>query len=253
MLPGWGAWRGAPPGPDATLTTGADDQPYAINNYRVTGYKAPENVPISSWRSVAASQNGFFHESFLDELVHAAGADPLEERIRLTDDPVAQKALEEVGAMANWRGPGGNGVGRGVALVRSFFTTVAEIIEVRATENGIKIENVWIAADVGTILDPVNLEAQLFGGAIFGLGHAMNCELTYENYGPTQTNYHQYEAMRLYQTPNITVKALENGVNISGAGEPGLPPAAPALANAIFAATGKRIREMPFNKHVKFV
>ena len=241
------------PGPDPTLTTGADDQPYAIENYRVTGYKAPENVPISSWRSVAASQNGFFHECFLDELIHAAGADPLAERIRLADNPVAKAALEAVGAMANWDGPGGDGVGRGVALVRSFFTTVAEIVEVRNTDAGIKIENVWIAADVGAIIDPVNLEAQLFGGAIFGLGHAMNCELTYENYRPTQTNYHAYEGMRLYQTPTIKVKALENGEAISGAGEPGLPPAAPALANAIFAATGERLREMPFNKHVKFV
>ena len=254
LVASWmGRLAGAPPGPDITLTTGADDQPYAIENYRVTGYKAPENVPISSWRSVAASQNGFFHESFLDELINQAGADPLEERIRLASDPVARKVLEEVGKMANWTGTGGNGVGRGVAFVKSFFTPVAQIVEVRETEYGIKIENVWLAADVGTVLDPVNLESQLFGGCIFGLGHAMNCELTYENYAPTQTNFHDYEAMRLYQTPNIYVNVMENGEKISGAGEPGLPPAAPALANAIFAATGKRIREMPFNKHVKFV
>ncbi|MEO1576159.1 MAG: molybdopterin cofactor-binding domain-containing protein, partial [Pseudomonadota bacterium] len=117
----------APPGPDATITTGAFDQPYAIDHYRVTGYRAKEMVGVSSWRSVAASQNGFFHECFLDELIHAAGADPVEERLRLCDDPVARRVLEKAAQTASWNGPdGGNGRGRGVALVSSFGVPVAE-------------------------------------------------------------------------------------------------------------------------------
>ncbi|MDN5787847.1 molybdopterin cofactor-binding domain-containing protein, partial [Pseudorhodobacter sp.] len=118
---------------------------------------------------------------------------------------------------------------------------------------GIRIDKVYAVVDVGQVLDPVNLEAQVFGGVIFGLGHAMNCELTYDNYTTEQDNYHVYEAMRMYQTPRIEVKALSNSHKIRGVGEPGVPPAAPALANAIFAATGQRIREMPFNKHINFV
>ncbi len=111
----------------------------------------------------------------------------------------------------------------------------------------------FVACDVGTVLDPVNIEAQVSGGVIWGLGHAMNCELTYADGMPQQTNYHAYEGLRLHQTPQIVVKALQTTGEISGIGEPGVPPAAPALANAIFAATGQRIRELPLNKHIDFV
>lgn len=245
---------GGPPGPDATITIGADDQPYAIPNYRVTGYKAPEMVPISSWRSVAASQNGFYHESFLDELIHAAGADPLEERIRLCNDPDSIKVLEQAGVMASWNGAKiSDDRARGVAFTKSFGVPTAEIVELVNTPRGIKIDKVWVVADVGMVLDPVNIEAQIFGGVIWGLGHAMNCELTYKDYAPEQTNYHAFEAMRMYQTPQIFTKALANQSNIRGIGEPAVPPAAPALANAVFALTGRRIRELPLNKHINFV
>ncbi|PIB24110.1 isoquinoline 1-oxidoreductase [Amylibacter kogurei] len=244
----------APPGPDASLVAGAWDQPFAIPNYRVTGYRAPETVPVSSWRSVGASGNGFLHDCFLDELIHRAGADPLMERFRLCHHDVSRKVLETVGEMCNWNGHAiGENRGRGVAFTMAFSVPCAQVIEVTNTPDGIKIDNVWVAADVGKVVEPINLEAQIFGGVIFGLGHAMNCELTYDNHVPDQTNYHNYEGMRLYQCPQIMVKALENGAKIRGIGEPGVPPAAPALANAIFAATGQRIREMPLNKHINFV
>lgn len=258
--PWMGRLTGMPvPGPDATITTGSWDQPFAIPNYRVTGYRAPDMVPVSSWRSVGASGNGFFHDSFLDELIHAAGADPLEERIRLCHHEISQKVLEEVGSLSGWSGssmsPSSDGAsrGRGVSFCMSFGVPTAQVIEVTHTDAGIKIDKAFIVADVGTVLDPTNIEAQLFGGLIYGLSHAINSELTYENYAPQQNNYHAYEGLRLYQTPEIEVKVLENSSRIRGVGEPGLPPAAPALGNAIFAATGQRIRELPFNKHIDFV
>ncbi|MFY1708472.1 xanthine dehydrogenase family protein molybdopterin-binding subunit [Tritonibacter scottomollicae] len=242
------------PGPDATITTGSWDQPFDIPDYRVTGYRAPSMVPVSSWRSVGASGNGFYHDSFLDELIHAAGADPLAERIRLCLHEPARKVLEAVGEMSGWDGHSiGEGRGRGVGFCMSFGVPCAQVIEVTQTEAGIRIDQVYVAVDVGEVLDPTNLEAQVFGGVIFGLGHAMNCALTYEGHAPLETNYHAYEGMRLYQAPQIEVRALSNGSRIRGVGEPGVPPAAPALANAIFAATGQRIRELPLNKHIDFV
>jgi len=246
-------WQ-APPGPDATIVAGAWDQPFAIPNYRVTGYRAPEMVPISTWRSVGASGNGFLHDGFLDELIHAAGADPLAERIRLCMHDTSRKVLEAVGEMSGWDGHKiGENRGRGVAFTTSFGVPTAQVVEVTQTDRGIKIDKVFCAVDVGTVIDPVNIEAQVFGGIVWGLGHAMNCELTYENFSAQQTNYHQFEGMRLYQCPPIEVKALSNGSQIRGIGEPGVPPAAPALANAIFAATGKRIRELPLNKQIDFI
>jgi isoquinoline 1-oxidoreductase beta subunit len=242
------------PGPDATITTGAWDQPFDIPDYRVTGYRAPSMVPVSSWRSVGASSNGFYHDCFLDELIHAAGADPLAERIRLCLHDPSRRVLEAVGEMSGWDGPSlGAGRGRGVGFCMSFGVPCAQVVEVSQTEAGIRIDRVHVAVDVGEVLDPTNLEAQVFGGVIFGLGHAMNCALTYEDHAPLETNYHAYEGMRLYQAPKIEVRALSTGSRIRGIGEPGVPPAAPALANAIFAATGQRIRELPLNKHIDFV
>jgi isoquinoline 1-oxidoreductase subunit beta len=239
-------------GPDMAIVAGAWDQPFDIPDYRVTGYRAPETVPISSWRSVGASGNGFFHESFIDEMCHAAGVDPLQERLRLCTHDVSRQVLETIGKMSDWGGPLGPGRGRGLAFVLSFGVPVAEVVEVTATETGIKIDKVFVAADVGRVLDPVNFDAQVSGGVIWGLGHAMNCELTYRDGVPEQDNFHAYEGMRLYQTPQITVRGLENGKDIRGIGEPAVPPAAPALANAIFAATGQRLREMPFDRFVRF-
>ncbi|MCB1449250.1 MAG: xanthine dehydrogenase family protein molybdopterin-binding subunit [Nitratireductor sp.] len=242
-----------PPGPDTMLVWGAYDQPYAIPNYRVTGYAAPPMVPIGSWRSPGACSNSFFHESFLSELIHAAGADPLEERLRLIADADSRRVLEAVGEMSNWAGSDiGPGRGRGIAFAHTHGVPVAEVIDVTLTDRGIRIDEVWIAADCGTVFDPVNAEAQLTGAAIFGLGHAMNCELTYENHAVQQTNFHAFEGMRLHQTPKMHTRLLGQAERVRGLGEPATAPAAPALADAIFAATGQRLREMPFSRSVDF-
>ncbi|MDJ0825554.1 MAG: molybdopterin-dependent oxidoreductase [Rhodobacter sp.] len=243
----------APPGPDMQIVAGAWNMPYKIDNLRVRAYRAPELAPVSSWRSVGASHAGFFAEGFLDELIHAAGRDPLEARIGMCDYDVARKVLEAVGEMSNWGSELGAGRGRGVAFVSSFGTPTAEVVEVTATEDGIKIDRVFVAADVGRVVDPVNFENHVQGAVVWGLGHAMNCEITYADGMAEQSNYDWHEAMRLYQCPEIVVRGLENQPKIRGIGEPPVPPAAPALANAIFAATGQRLREMPFNKFVEFV
>lgn len=242
----------SPPGPDITIVAGAWDQPYAIPNYRVTGYRVPETVPVSSWRSVGASSNGFLHDCFLDELIVAAGADPLRERIRLCTHDATRRVLEAVGEMSGWDTPIGAGRGRGVSMVISFGVPVAEVVEVTNTPAGIRIDKVFVACDVGRVLDPTNFENQVQGAVIWGLGHAVNSELTYADGMAEQTNFHQFYGLRLDQTPAITVKAIEAGSAIRGIGEPPVPPAAPALANAIFAATGQRIRELPLRKHITF-
>jgi isoquinoline 1-oxidoreductase beta subunit len=240
------------PGPDVAIVAGAWDQPFKIPNYRVTGYRVPELVPVSSWRSVGASGNGFMHDCFLDELIHAAGADPLKERLRLCWHEPSRKVLEAVGEMSNWGTDLGKNRGRGIAFTLSFGVPTAEVVEVTKTSRGIRIDKVFVAVEVGKVLDPQNFENQVQGGVIWGLGHAMNAELTYADGVAEQTNYHAFEGLRLYQTPLIEVRALTNTHEIRGIGEPSVPPAAPALANAIFAATGKRIRELPLNKCIDF-
>jgi len=241
------------PGPDSQIVAGAWNAPFAVPHHRVTGYRAPELAPVSSWRSVGASANGFFWNAAFDDLAHAAGADPLAERLRLCHDPRARAVIEAVAEMSDWRGVPGEGRGRGVALVESFGVPCAEVVEVRATPGGIRIEGVWAAAAVGRVVDPVNFEAQMQGGVIWGLGHAMNCEITYEGGVAEPTNYHAHDGMRLWQVPPVVVRAIEDDGPVMGIGEPPVPPAAPALAGAIFAATGTRLREMPFARVVDFV
>jgi isoquinoline 1-oxidoreductase beta subunit len=240
-------------GPDASIATGAWNNPYAIPNYRMQAFRAPELAPTSSWRAVGATGAGFIFDGFLDELIHAAGADPMAERIRLMNHDASRTVLETVAEMSSWGSPLKPNQGRGAAFVESFGVPVAEVVEVTATDAGIKIDRVWVACDVGTIVDPINFENNVQGGVVFGLGHAINSEITYADGIAEQTNYHAAEGMRMFQCPEIFVKGLENGHKVRGIGEPPVPPAAPALANAIFAATGVRLREMPFNKFIDFV
>ncbi|MHA3913707.1 xanthine dehydrogenase family protein molybdopterin-binding subunit [Halovulum sp. GXIMD14793] len=239
---------------DSQLHAGAWDQPYFdLPNLRVRSYNAGDLAPVSSWRSVGAAPNGFIFDSLLDEAIHAAGADPLEERLRLMGHDVSRKVLETVGEMSSWGSTLAPGKAHGVGYVMSFGVPTAEVVEITNTDAGIRIDKVWVACDVGRVVDPRNFENLVQGGVVFGLGHAINSEITYSDGMADQANYYDAEGMRLYQCPEIFVKGLENADKIRGIGEPPVPPAAPALANAIFAATGQRLREMPFGKFIDFV
>ena len=245
-------------GPDIAIVAGAWDQPLAIPHYRVTGHRAPDMVPVSSWRSVGASGNGFFHESLFDEICRAAGLDPMAERMRLVSDDLSLRTLDALRDLSRWDeplapDPDGHPRGRGMACVLSFGTRCAEAVEVTATPDGIRLDRAYVVAELGTVVDPGSVDAQLSGGMLFGLGHAMHGALTYEGGAPQETNFDLFGSLRYRQAPQVTTLALENGGKVRGVGEPAVPPAAPALANAIFDATGQRVRELPLDRHVRFV
>ncbi len=243
----------SPVGPDKFIVDGAFDQPYTIANYRVSAAEMPTTIPVGFWRSVGASVNGFFHEGFMDEIAVAGKIDPIALRKTLmADHPAAVKVVEKVAEMANWGEVLPKGKAKGMAFSLAFGSWVGEIVQVADTPAGIRIEKMWIAAEVGTALDADIIKAQMISAAIYGLSAAMGQEITFADGAVEQSNFHDYDAMRMFQCPTFEVAVLENFDRMGGVGEAGTPPAAPALANAIFALTGKRIRSLPLSKEVKF-
>ena len=248
-----GRMTGMGGGPDKATVEGAADQPYGIPNYRVRGYLSDVSVPIGFWRSVGNSQNAFFHESFIDELALAAGADPVAFRLAQMVHAPSAKVLQAVAQMAGWDAPKRTGTGRGVAFCFSFGTPVAQVIEVEDRGGRIALSRAWIACDPGIALDPAIIEAQMTGGMVFGLSAAIQGEITFAGGAVEQQNFTDYEPLRMTAMPQFAVQILQSGHKIGGIGEPGTPPAAPALANAIFDLTGKRLRSLPMGKDVDFV
>ncbi|MDD7911772.1 molybdopterin-dependent oxidoreductase [Pseudovibrio exalbescens] len=242
-------------GPDKLLLEGAYDQPTTIENRRYAAHEVDLPIPIGFWRSVGNSYNGFFHESFIDEAAHKAGKDPLAFRLTMMNDEEhapAKGVLRKVAEISEWGSPLSEGKGRGIAHTISFGTWVAQVVQVDVSDGYLTIEKVWCVADPGIVLDPANFKAQLISGAIFGLSQALGQEITFSNGEVEQSNFYDFDAMRMHQTPAFHIELLENSPHMGGAGEPGTPPAPAALANAIFAATGKRIRTMPLSKEIDF-
>ena len=241
-------------GPDNTITHGAFDQPYGVENYRVSGIKAPVDIPIGFWRAVGNSYNGFFHESFMDEMAHAADQDPMAFRAALMKDyPTAVGVMKRLADVSGWTGPKQEGRAKGVAFTLSFGCWTGQVVEVSQSDDGIKIENVWCVADIGQALDPAIVAAQMQSGIVYGLSSALGQEITFDDGMVQETNFDSYDAIRMANCPNIIVDVMEEADHRGGAGEPGTPPSIPALANAVFALTGQRIRTMPLSKEVDFV
>lgn len=224
---------------------------YDIPNKSIRVAEAELHLPFAAFRSVDHSQQAFFIESFIDEAAQAAGRDPLDFRLAMLGKSPRHKAvLEKVAAMANWGTKPAAGWGRGIALTESFGSIVAEVVEVDMTGGKPRLTNVWCAADPGFAMNPDGFRNQMEGGIVFGLTAALYGEISLKDGAVEQGNFHDYRLMRLDECPAITVEIINgNHEKLGGAGEPGLPPAAPALANAIFAATGKRLRALPIAKH----
>jgi isoquinoline 1-oxidoreductase beta subunit len=223
---------------------------YNIANTSVRVAPAELHLPFQAWRSVDHSQQGFFIESFVDEAAHEAGQDPLDFRMEMiAGSPRHVAVLQKVAEMSDWRGESAEGHAKGVAIVESFGTIVAEVVEVDMSSGKPKLVNAWAVCDAGYVMNPDGFKNQIEGGIVFGLTAAMYGELELKDGAIVQSNFHDYKMLRMDEVPNIEVTLINSGdVPIGGAGEPGLPPAAPAFTNAIFAATGQRIRTLPVAK-----
>ena len=221
--------------------------PYAIPNFEARHHEYISNQVNAYWRSVNASQHGFFNESFVDELAHAEGEDPYTfRRNHLKAGSRQLLVLDTVAQRAGWGTPLPEGRARGIAMVESFGTIVAEVVEASLKEDGTpKVHKAWAVVDCGTTVNPVNAAAQIEGGLIMGLSAAIGEQITLNKGVVEQSNFNDYPILKLADAPDVDVHFIESGAKIGGIGEPGLPPAAPALANALFAITGKRIRQLP--------
>lgn len=203
-------------------------------------------VPSMWWRSVYASTNGFAYESFLDEVAHAAGKDPMQLRRQYLKDERSQKLLDKMEEVSGWKKRKKN-EGFGVAITECFEATVAQVVKVsRKADGKVKIDKVWAVMDCGWYVNPDIVRAQVEGAIVMGLGAATMHEITFTDGLVDQRNFHSYQMPRIYDIPPIEVHIMENGEDAGGVGEPGLPSFAPALTNAIFDLSGKRIRTLPF-------
>lgn len=225
---------------------GPKDSPLQIPNIRRSYHNASTDLPILWWRSVYASTNVFGHESFVDELAHAAGKDPLDLRLELLkDSPRFVKVLEMAAEKSGYREKLPAGKARGLAIARSFSTICAHVFTVAKTADGVKIEKVVSVIDCGMTVNPDNIKAQTESNIIYGLTAAIKSPITFANGAVEQTNFHNYPVLRINETPVMEVHIIDNQEAPGGVGEPGLPPIAPALANALFNLTGKRQRKYP--------
>ena len=221
---------------------------YRVPNLRVDCILKNTHIPVMFWRSVGSSQNAFALESFIDELAHEAGQDPLAFRRALLEDrPDFLHVLDVLEAKSGWGKPMSAGSGRGVAIHEAFGTIVGQVCEVAVSAKGeVKVERVVAAVDCGHVINPRLVEMQIESAVIYGLTAALYDEITIKDGRVEQGNFDDYPMVRLADTPKIeTYLALSGGNKWGGIGEPGTPPIAPALCNAIFAATGKRIRALP--------
>ncbi|MFN3235904.1 MAG: molybdopterin cofactor-binding domain-containing protein [Pseudomonadales bacterium] len=224
--------------------------PYAIANQAIGSVDSPTHVPFGPWRSVDHSQHGFFTESFMDELAVEAGEDPYQYRLdRLKDHPRHAAVLKLAAEKGRWDAPLAKGQGRGIALQESFGSIVAEVVEVTVSNGKVSVDNVTVAVDPGFAVSPNGLKAQMESGVLYGLTAALYGEISIKDGRVEQGNFDTYPMVRMDQSPRIETHIINSMESWGGAGEPGTPGIGPALTNAIYAATGTRIRELPVSKY----
>jgi len=204
-------------------------------------------VPVGFWRSVGYSHNAFVVESFVDELAAAAGQDPVAyRRALLRNEPRVRAVLDLAAERSGWGAPLPQGRARGVAVVRSFGSIVAQVAEVSVSPAGmIRVHHVTCAVDCGTPVNPGLIEAQMQGGVVFGLSAALHGQITLAKGRIEQHNFYDYEVVRMPTAPVVDVHIVPSAEPPGGVGEPGVPPIAPAVANAVYALTGQRLRRLP--------
>ncbi len=236
--------------------------PYITKNYRLEYLPAKSGVPRAWWRSVEASSIGFVMESYMDELAHAAGADPLEFRLKHLgearkvphatdknevplDADRLRNVLEVSAQTAGWGTPLSAGRGRGIACHYSFHSYVSNVAEVSVVKGQLKLHRIVSVVDIGTAVNPDGIRAQVESAIIYGLTAALKSQITIKNGGAAEANFNKFTTLRMDETPAIEVYIMQSNLPPTGIGEPALPPTAPAVMNAVFAATGKRIRRLP--------
>jgi isoquinoline 1-oxidoreductase beta subunit len=233
-------------GIDPMSTEGAAHMPYAIPNRRVELHNAEKRMTVLWWRSVGHTHTGFVNESFLDEVAHVGGKDPFElRRELLKDQPRHRRVLELAAEKAGWSTPLPEGRARGIAMRKSFESFVAEVAEVSVVAGKVRVHKVVCAVDCGIAINPWNVEAQMQSAIVFGLTAALHGEVTIDKGRVQQSNFHDYPMLRMDEMPEIEVHIVKSIEPPTGVGEPGVPPIAPAVANALFTLTGKRIRKLP--------
>jgi isoquinoline 1-oxidoreductase beta subunit len=235
---------------DPTTVAGLRDVPYDVPHVQIECSHLDPGVPIGFWRSVGDSHNAFFVECFIDELAALASADPYRfRRDLLHKHPRLVRVLDAVARLSRWEsGPPRNRF-RGIAVHGSFGSVVAQVFEVSITGGRLAVHKVWVAADCGRIVNPSGVIAQMEGAVVFGLSAALHGEITLEEGRVVQSNFHDYPVLAPAESPEIDVTLVDSDYPPGGAGEPGVPPVAPALVNAVFAATGKRCRSLPLSRY----
>jgi isoquinoline 1-oxidoreductase beta subunit len=236
-------------GVDQTMVEGASTLPYQIPNLRVSAHMTDVGVPTLWWRSVGSTHTAFSTETFLDQLADAAGIDPLAIRRKLlAKHPRHAGVLELAAEKAGWDKPLAKGRARGIAVHESFKSFVAHVVEVSVGEDGLpKVERVVCAADCGIAINPDVVKAQLEGGMGFGLSAAMFASIDLDAGRVVQSNFHDYRVLRINEMPDVETYIVASKEKPTGIGEPGVPPIAPAIANAWSKLTGQRVFTLPFS------
>jgi isoquinoline 1-oxidoreductase subunit beta len=246
LLPGFGSNI-----VDRTFVSGlAEEMPYAIANYRLDYVVRPTPVPLGVWRAINYTQNAFYKECFIDEMAHAAGIDPyLYRRKLLANSPRNLAVLDAAAKHADWNAPPPDGVFRGIALNEACGSYCAQVVEISVKNGAVRVHRVVAAIDPGHVVNPLSVEMQVQGAVVYALTAALYGEITIKAGAAEQTNFDGYEMLRLADAPKVETVIVPSGGFWGGVGEPPVPPLAPALCNAIFAATGKRVRSLPLKNH----